>query len=379
MTKSIIASEPPSAESSGRLPWKILGQTTGFPNQDQELWWLNTAPLLNEFLAECQYDVHLQYQYLTFFRHHVIPVLGPFFAPGTTPNFASRLSKHGHPLDFSVNFQESGATVRMSLGAIGSFAGLHQDPLNQFRAREVLDKLAILYPTVDLQLFKHFESEFGINHADALKVAAKLPKLDRATKMIAIDMLKNGSMTFKVYYMVRSKAAATGLPVHTVLFNAVQRLGSAFEPGLSLLKQFLSPLCDAGETDLGLLSFDCVPTESSRIKLYAIKQVGSLDAIRNLWTLGGTMDDPTTMKGLAVLEHVCELLQFGWSGDSRVQPILFNYEIKKGSTPKPQIYIPLADRYDEFDSAKLKAVFQDLDWKRVPFYQDTGKDLASVL
>ncbi|KAL5361263.1 aromatic prenyltransferase [Aspergillus floccosus] len=372
-------SERPNTASPFRLPWKILGQTTGFPNEDQELWWSNTAPLFNELLAECDYDAQLQYQYVLFFRHHVIPVLGPFFSSGATPNFASRLSKHGHPLDFSVNFQKSGATVRMSFAAIGSFAGLQRDPLNQFRAREVLDRLAILYPNVDLQLFRHFEAEFSINAADAQKVASKLPKLDWGTKMMAIDMLKNGSMTFKVYYMCRAKAAASGLPVSTIIFNAIQRLGSAFEPGVSLLRQFLPPLCETGKADLGLLSFDCVATEFSRIKVYVINQFGSLESIRDLWTLGGALEDQTIMKGLEVLEHVCELIQFRWSDDSRYQPILFNYEIKKGSVPKPQIYLPLADRNDQYDVAKLKEVFQDLEWKRVPFYQDTGKQLAPVL
>ncbi|KAL4897555.1 aromatic prenyltransferase [Aspergillus ambiguus] len=365
--------------SGPSLPWKVIARALGFQSQDHELWWLNAAPMLNRLMEECDYGIHLQYKYLLFFYHYVIPVLGPFFPPGTVPNYISRLTKHGHPLDMSINFQETGGMVRITFGVVGSFAGLQRDPLNQFKTREFLNALTPIDRSISLQWFNHFESEFFIDHRDIQMVTSTLPKVDWATKMLSADMKKNGDMVLKAYYMIRPKSVVTGLPTSTLIFNAIQHLGPAFNSGLSLMKQFFSTSHEAKPLDMGLLGFDCLDPELSRIKLYASNNDGTFDSIRRFWTLDGALNDDMITRGLSILERICDLMQFRWSTASRSLPIMFNYEIKQWSTPKPQIYLPLLDRNDQFDSERLRAVFQDLQWKNVPVYENKEKGVAQLL
>lgn len=372
---------PPSSASnpSSELPWQVLGGTLGFSNHDQELWWRTAAPKLNSFLRQCEYDIHRQYQYLSFFHRHVLPVLGPFFTPGSTPNYISRLSKHGHPLDISVNFQKSGAMVRMTFGVVGSFACLQRDPFNQLTAKEVLNGLVQVDPSIDLQVFNHFESELYIAPGDVERTASSLPKTDWATKMLSVDMRKDGKMAIKVYCMFSAKAVAAGRPAHALIFDAIQRLGPAFDTGLSMVQDFISPLCDSKQAYLGLLAFDCAPVESSRIKLY-VHFDGTWDAVCKFWTLGGAVHEENTTKGLRILERVCEILEIRWADASaQALPILVNYDIAGNSLPKPQLYLFLVDRRDQFDAERLREVFDYLQWTGVPLYQDKETDISSLL
>ncbi|KAF9886275.1 hypothetical protein FE257_011888 [Aspergillus nanangensis] len=250
-----------------KLPWKVLGRALGFPNHDHELWWLNCAPLLNAMLRQCNYDIHLQYQYMSCFYLHVIPVLGPFFAPGTTPRFFSKLNKDGYPIDFSMNFQKTGATVRMSFAVLTEFSGLPQDPLAQFGTREFLGKLALIDPNIDLRWMNHFESEFAIRNGDAQHLAEKLAPYQWQTKGVALDLKKDGTITPKVYYLSLPPSKLTGIPGSTMFFSAIDRLGAEV-PGLFLIREYFKPLVKAKAAEAVLLGLDCVSmAKSPRIKV----------------------------------------------------------------------------------------------------------------
>ncbi|KAF4168252.1 hypothetical protein CNMCM6936_003040 [Aspergillus lentulus] len=113
-----------------QLPWKVLGKSLGLPTIDQGQYWLNTAPYLDNLLIQCGYDVHKQYQYLAFFHRHVLPVLGPFIRSSVEANYISGFSAEGYPMELSLNYQPSKATVRLGCEPVGEFAGTSQDPMN---------------------------------------------------------------------------------------------------------------------------------------------------------------------------------------------------------------------------------------------------------
>lgn len=112
------------------MPWKVLGKLLGLPTIDQGQYWLNTAPYLDNLLIQCGYDVHKQYQYLAFLHRHVLPVLGPFIRSSVEANYISGFSAEGYPMELSLNYQPSKATVRLGCEPVGEFAGTSQDPIN---------------------------------------------------------------------------------------------------------------------------------------------------------------------------------------------------------------------------------------------------------
>ncbi|GAQ03194.1 hypothetical protein ALT_0515 [Aspergillus lentulus] len=84
----------------------------------------------DNLLIQCGYDVHKQYQYLAFFHRHVLPVLGPFIRSSLEANYSSGFSAEGYPMELSLNYQASKATVQLGCEPIGEFTGTSQDPMN---------------------------------------------------------------------------------------------------------------------------------------------------------------------------------------------------------------------------------------------------------
>ncbi|KAF4237954.1 hypothetical protein CNMCM6457_000431 [Aspergillus fumigatiaffinis] len=358
------------ASKDQQLPWKVLGKSLGLPTIDQEQYWLNTAPYFNNLLIQCGYDVHQQYQYLAFYHRHVLPVLGPFIRSSAEANYISGFSAEGYPMELSVNYQASKATVRLGCEPVGEFAGTSQDPMNQFMTREVLGKLARLDPTFDLRLFDYFDSQFSLTRKEANLVASKLIKQRRQSKVIAFD-LKDGAIIPKAYFFLKGKSLASGIPVQDIAFNAIESIApKQIESPLLVLKAFVTKLFakPTVTSDVFILAADCIIPQKSRIKLYVADSQLSLATLREFWTLGGSVTDSATMKGLEIAEELWRILQFDDAVCSHSNmdqlPLVVNYELSSGSaTPKPQLYLPLHGRNDEAMANALTKFWEYLGWK----------------
>ncbi|WEW59278.1 hypothetical protein PRK78_004747 [Emydomyces testavorans] len=370
--KSSSMSVSPSAK---KLPYQVLGQWLGFSNHDQELWWLNTAPFLGNLLAQSNYDVDEQYQYLSFYHTHIVPVLGPYFHPGVEPHWMSYFTSEGHPLEVSLNLQGSKAIIRLGLEPLSPFAGSERDPLNQFMGREFLGQMARIQPCIDLQWFNHFDSELGLSLEDARAIAGTVPKQGKTQHLVGFDF-KNGGIVPKAYFYPEHKARVTGVNTAKLLFNAVRKLeeSKSFSGALDTLEEFLAPCFkDKTEnqtentTEVFILAIDCLVPSLSRIKLYVADTQVTFAKARELWTLGGVLNDATTLTGLRILEDIWNMLGIGDSCSSLMDvnrlPLLSNYEFKPGAPyPKPQLYIPLHGKNDDVVADQMTKVFEYLQW-----------------
>lgn len=352
------------------LPWRVLGKTLGFANREQELWWLNTSPFFNNLLVQCDYDVHEQYRYLSFYHKHILPVLGPFIRPGIAPDHLSCFTPEGYPFELSVNYQQDRSLLRLGCGPVGAYAGTEHDPLNKFKTRELLAQLALLEPSLDLEWYDYFESQFMLPVETARTVSQHLVRHARQTSQLAFD-LKNGGFVTKAYVFPQPKSIATGIKTSTLVLKVIESLPDAdFGPSMTLLKEYLLPESnpDASQLEVMLVGIDCVVPQSSRLKLYLVNKHLCLENMRDFWTFGGRLDDPTTMKGLAIAEKLWDLLGFSDTVYDTVGvdklPLTFNYELKeKESTPRPQLYLPIQGKGDDFVADALAEFFKYLDWE----------------
>ncbi|EAU29303.1 predicted protein [Aspergillus terreus NIH2624] len=355
------------------LPWKVLGRALGFSTIDQQEYWLNTAPFFNSLLIQNGYDVHQQYQYLSFYHRHIIPVLGPFIRPAAEARYLSGFSIEGYSMELSVNYQASKATVRLGCEPVSHFAGTSTDPLNQTITREVLGNLALSVPTVDLRLFDYFDSQLSLTISEANSAAAHLIKPRRQSKVIAFD-LKNGGIVPKAYFFLKPKSLATGKSVHDIAFRTIEPIAARqqIESPLSILKTFVAELFAKSTitSDVFIIAIDCILPEQSRIKLYVADVQLNLATMRHLWTLGGSVADPTTLRGLEIAEELWNILQVGGETRSHTDvdqlPLVVNYELSSSSaTPTPQLYLPLHGRNDESVANALTKFWEYLGWKGV--------------
>jgi DMATS type aromatic prenyltransferase len=374
------------SDHASNMPWRVLGQSLGFPNHDQELWWLHTAPYFSRLLIQYGYETHSQYQHLSFYHRHILPVLGPFIRPGTTPSYPSVLGPEGYPFELSVNFQKGRGVVRLACEPIGEFAGTEHDPLNQFKGGELVGKLAHLNPNVDVRWFNYFSSQLSLTREEANTATRHLIPCLQHTNVVAVD-LQDGEIVPKGYFFLMPKSVVTGISTSALALNAMERLDAGFEPSLSVLRQFLSPYFDTNVSGSAnpqafSLAFDCVEPRKSRLKLYVVSRDICMENIRALWTAGGRLNDPTTLRGLTIAEKLWSLLGFKDTVYSRMTmeqlPLQVNYGMKSGSSAiKPQLYLPLQDTTDELVADALTEFFKYLEWEGLASsYKD---DLVSNL
>ncbi|EFQ97023.1 tryptophan dimethylallyltransferase [Nannizzia gypsea CBS 118893] len=366
------------APCTGNQPSQLLGLALGFANFDQELWWLNTAPLLGNLLSQANYDIHKQYQYLAFYHKHILPMLGPYTAPGLEPRWMGYFNSDGHPFETSLNFQDSKITVRLAFEPLSPLAGTDRDPLNQFMAREFLGQLARSQPCVDLQWFNHFDSELGLSLEQARLIASKVPKLGKTQRGVGIDLRDHGIVP-KAYFYPEHKARMMGVPIAGLVFKAIRKLeeSKSFTLALDTLEKFLAPCFKTradgyykNPTEVFAVSIDCLVPSKSRIKLYVGETQATLARVRELWTLGGLLADQATLTGLSLIEAIWDILDMG---DSKTQqmdfnylPLGFYYELQQGTEyPKPQLYIPLHEKNDDTIANRLTKVFEYLKWNDI--------------
>jgi hypothetical protein len=84
---------------------------------------------------------------------------------------------------------------------------------------------------------------------------------------------------------------------------------------------------------------------------------------------------------LSLVQKLWNILQFDDTirqpGDINNLPLVFNYQLKGGSSPKPQVYLPLHGRNDQLNADRLTEFFQFLDWKGV--FWNYNQELDSLL
>lgn len=118
-----------------------------------------------------------------------------------------------------------------------------------------------------------------------------------------------------------------------------------------------------------IVAADCVASSSNRVKIYVRTQGGSLNALLDLFTLGGKLDDPAVVETASTLRHLWSSLFPGIRDDDSIHSfnpdhyasgLCVYFELAHGRQhPFPKAYIPIRHYCpnDEFVGQMLARYF----------------------
>lgn len=338
-----------------------------FANSSQAFWYLATMPLLSKLLSTANYPPHLQDQYLFFHNHSIIPALGP--SASSTNKWTPHLTHNISPFECSLAFKKNKQQVRYTFEPIGPYAGTSEDRFNQSLPLSLVSAFsqAKLCPNMNLEWWNQITTTFFISDAE---IAAQ-PSLFAGAKVhptcfLAFDLPSTEfAPVLKPYLFPHRRAVMEGISRDELVFKTIRNLPSApfkASPALEKVEAFLSKdyetshvqsrLLESGKglksrvMSVEMLSFDCISTSSSRLKIYAKTHDASFSNLLNTFTLGGTSDSPYTTVSIKALERFWNsvlLLGDDWSDyDSQCAEFLyFCFEISPGkSEPGVKVYVP---------------------------------------
>ncbi|KAE8346093.1 hypothetical protein BDV24DRAFT_147754 [Aspergillus arachidicola] len=325
----------------------------------QEIWWQKTVPLLAKMLSSTNMNPSHQEVYTSFFAQTLLPMLGPY-----PQQFRSVITRSGLPVEFSVNYQQHGGidpVWRIGFEPVGKDSGSPEDPYNQAAISDLLRALARLQlAEYDTSLLDHFVTAHTVSVADRkLLQGQQMECNDTSRSQVAFGFdLKNGTIAVKGYTFPAMKCKATGKDFGTIVRESIAPLTDTFGslPAFDLVDDYM--MKTDGYSDVAFFSWDCVAPIRSRFKLYSATNDVVWSKVEEIWTLGGRVSDPTTLKGLYYLQRLWKLLRitegyrafnggFDDGTDSTPTPIVWNYEMRPGALiPVTKFYFPIHGQND---------------------------------
>ncbi|RYP42591.1 hypothetical protein DL767_000115 [Monosporascus sp. MG133] len=334
---------------------------------DLDYWTHHCVPVLSSLLRSSgSYSPADQATHLRVLSDHVLPNLGP------RPSMAhtrSLLTQSGSPFQPSINLSSCEPQVRYCWELLGVHGGSESDPSAVEAAREILSSLSKAFGFCS-RWSDIFLSAFAPTPEEAKDVQVKLPEWLRSFTsadaevtpikrlpfvFVAFDL--NGPKTsIKAYFNPKAKEIATGMPSTEMIWDILRNLEPSLDvASIDALAQFLDerPVPSAIE----LVGIDCVDEASlsdARVKVYVHVRSNSFNTVRDYVTLGGRLQDKTTLKGLAILRDIWHLLLQEPEGivdddynrplnDSSIfcQMLYFSIEMRPGREfPEVKTYLP---------------------------------------
>ncbi|GBF63857.1 tryptophan dimethylallyltransferase [Trichophyton mentagrophytes] len=365
---------------SGSIVYKTISDFIDFPSHEQKLWWHSTAPMFAEMLRVAGYDLHSQYKILGIFLNHVIPFLGVY--PTRINNrWLSILTRYGTPFELSLNCSQS--LVRYTYEPINSATGTVKDPFNTHSIWDALDRLMPLQKGIDLEFFKHLKQDLTVDDQDSAYLLENnlVGGQIRTQNKLALD-LKGGNFVLKTYIYPALKALATGKSIKTLMFDSVYRLcrqNPSLEAPLRALEEYVDSKGPNSTSSPRLLSCDLIDPSKSRVKIYILELNVTLEAMEDLWTMGGRLNDASTLAGLEMLRELWDLiklppgmreypepfLQLGTIPDEQL-PLMANYTLHHDQAmPEPQVYFTTFGLNDGRIADGLVTFFERRGWNHM--------------
>ncbi|KXG51393.1 Aromatic prenyltransferase, DMATS type [Penicillium griseofulvum] len=371
-----------SVLSAADMPHRTLSKSMTFANLDQYQYWHAVGPMLGRMLADGNYSIHKQYEYLCLFAHVIIPKLGPF--PGGRDVYECLLGGTG-TVELSQNIQRLGLTARVAFEPTSYISSTGVDPLNRHTVHATLAELrAIGSASVDMELHQMLVSELTLtDREERLMSPEQISGTPWKTQILLALDLGQTDITVKEYFYPALKGSVIGKSVAELCFSAIRKVDTkgVFE---SASKAIETHMQNQSQTDLYFLSCDLVDPAETRIKLYLMELDMRMEKVEEHWTMGGKLDDEETLLGLEMLRELW--IEFGiiegmrneperpsLPGDpDTIVPFIMNYEMNPGQPlPKPKFYFPLVGISELKVANVLTAFFERYDMpEQAAVYRD---------
>ncbi|KAF9885523.1 hypothetical protein FE257_012851 [Aspergillus nanangensis] len=355
------------------------------------------APLLKAAGTYSQAD---QDSHLAFIDEHIAPNLGPLpWEPHG--QYSTPSSLVGSPFDPSINIVSSGkAKVRFDYDVISPAERTGPDPFAEQLARSMLHRLATLLGA-DTRWMDSLMDALYLTPAEAEVAVARMPPgIAIPPSSVGIDF-DGPQKTLKAYIPSVRKAIATGRSPSDIMLETLRGLepaGAELVPALDLIASYLET--SKHDVILPLVGIDCVdpdPTspKGARLKCYLHTSSNAFAVVRDVLTLGGRLNDATSLKRVEILKSIWPLLlnepeglqlaDESWAKPERINRtgysgIQYTVEITPGKPiPDTKIYVPLFQYTDSSAVAEknFESVLKKLDneWGHSGKYRETMQSI----
>ncbi|CAI6236748.1 unnamed protein product [Periconia digitata] len=329
-----------------QYPWEVIRNGLALPQHAQK-WWDKTAPKLGHMLQGAGYDAHEQYKILLFFWRYIVIHFGPYpeesQKDSSLPFWKSFMTDDNSPMELSWAWDSINSLpeIRFSIEAIGFKAGTAEDPSNQLETLKLMSELKVTQPQFVWELFEYFHNAFqpssaGPNsnqefpHRSSLGLGFKCSRVSMRIGAYLTPPVLDPTASWNYTYDVISKF----------------RKDETSFPTARQLHDFLTQTETGKELRFVGLGIDCVKINKSRLKIYVRSRETSVESMRNILTMNGTMPEPWTDSILKKLYTLLDMVAPGYK-DSQVNTaqtagMLYNFDIHSGrKEPYSRIYIPV--------------------------------------
>ena len=350
-----MAQEMQSQDHQAISAYDSVLQGATFSTEDEQFWWLATAPPLSRLLESCQYTREDQLNVLRWYRRFIPPALGPRPRLGLKSRFQPCPVYDGSACELSINWKESSPTrtVRFTVEATGHQAGTAADPFNQEETRSLLARMANEVPSLDVQQFEQFAGKFFLSREEAEAVIPKIPPgTPLSQAWIAFDLEQGSSPMAKVYFMPIIKWLYTGIPTNSLVFDAIRRCGEkygSYAAPVAMLDRYIKTFPPGKGPVVEMVAIDCIDSPKSRVKIYLRTTVTTLARAKETYTLGDQLSGEIVEAGLTALSELWPILFRLQDGDIEHTEVLpngsycgFAIEMRAGQeAPEVKIHIPV--------------------------------------
>jgi DMATS type aromatic prenyltransferase len=307
-------------------------------NEDITFWSDHCLPVFSSLLSSTgSYTPEQQESHVNFFKQHIILGIGPKPVSGA----AYLLAHTGSIIETSINFTDAGKPIIRFI-----FQPLHIEGIPQAIG-------------ADMTWYHQFASVFIASKEEKTILKAKLPpQLARIPDCLLGFDLHPEKRSMKAYFAPLYKHILSGENTDHVIFDLLKRLeplGERFVPALAKLEEFRAA---EPQRNIDVVGIDCIkPEDGARVKLYTrlFPNLNTFSLVEHHLTLGGRVNDQTTLEGIEILRGIWHLLLDEPEGfaesqthkqeidpDSPHSGIMISWEVQPGKdSPSPKLYVPL--------------------------------------
>lgn len=212
------------------------------------------------------------------------------------------------------------------------------------------------------------------------------------TCFLAFD-LSDGKIEPKAYFFPHIRAWNMGITQGALVINTVRGLNGPkinMNAGLDNLETYLTSGGPVTHRNVEMLAIDCVDSLRARAKIYVNSFNNSFNKVKDIYTMGGRLQDQAVLDSLAPLAELWRLLydmpDEGWE-DIELPNVMhhrscfvFGFEFKTGDVwPTTKIYFPMWHyaKNDQQVTEALSAFYAKQGWSDLSrsYADDVGEIL----
>ncbi|KAI0904216.1 aromatic prenyltransferase [Ustulina deusta] len=262
--------------------WQSLGLCLAPKDYNVRFWWQLTGYHLAHMVDAAGYTIERQYEILLFHYHWIIHQLGP--APGTDgrPKWNSLMAHEGSPLEYSWKWNTSGSEpdIRYSWEPFNPGDSSTEDPLNHALSIDYMQHVTEILPDVDFTWANHFLAEIE----EGSRAVSKF--------LHAVEFHRSRSFLLKSYFLPPSVKLLLEDGDSKAIEEWNRAIGTLGTNNASrdIMMDFLAKNSEGQMMIPTALAMDDIRPSQSRLKLYFKTSHTSISSLREIMTMGGTID-----------------------------------------------------------------------------------------